>query len=533
MKKTSYIIVFILLIGIVTSMEYIFDDQDYDYRFNIYNVSNLTGDQVTSNNFIGVHSGNTSIWNRSGTNVILSNTGDNVGIGIIDPTNKLHVIGDANITESLFSNEFTILATADSEYKFFNTYLAGILDLQNQVSGKGMWLNLATADEDGTDIVYFVASALQKRGTFGAVNKQDMISGWDKLNDEFTIKTEIGGTGVLKNISLYTHDNRGMLTLRTDGNIGVGNDIHVTGTSYLHNGRFEGEVNITGAVGGVQADAQNVLIVSGGKGGDASDGGAGKGSNIVLTAGAGGDDTDVAIPGKGGDITLTAGDGGDEDFGGEDPSADGGDIILIAGQGGSAGDERGDGGDIRLIPGTIGVGGGTPSYGDIILNTSNSQTRVLGDLNVTGTNATFEQDITVKGKIHFAFGEIIDNLVDGIIQVTGILKVTGQIRAESYRNSSGDLEWIKPENILDVDKEDIETDLNTFVDIDGDVMTGTLQMGTNLINGSGNISSSQIILQMNTSLMVCNNNNAGSMYYDNGTNKFYGCNSTAWSILND
>jgi hypothetical protein len=48
------------------------------------------------------------------------------------------------------------------------------------------------------------------------------------------------------------------------------------------------------------------------------------------------------------------------------------------------------------------------------------------------------------------------------------------ITAENYLNGSGDLEWIRPENIFDVDKEDIETDINTFVDIGGDVMTNDL-----------------------------------------------------------
>ena len=44
----------------------------------------------------------------------------------------------------------------------------------------------------------------------------------------------------------------------------------------------------------------------------------------------------------------------------------------------------------------------------------------------------------------------------------------------NLRNSTGDIEWIRPANIYDVDDEDIESDLNTYVDIAGDTMTGTL-----------------------------------------------------------
>lgn len=55
------------------------------------------------------------------------------------------------------------------------------------------------------------------------------------------------------------------------------------------------------------------------------------------------------------------------------------------------------------------------------------------------------------------------------------------ITAEEYLNASGDKEWIRPEHIADVDKADIEGDLNTFVDIAGDNMTGNLSMDGNYI----------------------------------------------------
>ena len=46
-------------------------------------------------------SGNSTAWNRTGTNVILSSLTDNVGIGTTTPAEKLVVIGSVNISDSL------------------------------------------------------------------------------------------------------------------------------------------------------------------------------------------------------------------------------------------------------------------------------------------------------------------------------------------------------------------------------------------------------------------------------------------------
>jgi len=46
---------------------------------------------------------NSTAWNRTGTNVILANTGDNVGIGTTSPTEKLVVMGNLSINKSTAS----------------------------------------------------------------------------------------------------------------------------------------------------------------------------------------------------------------------------------------------------------------------------------------------------------------------------------------------------------------------------------------------------------------------------------------------
>ena len=67
---------------------------------------------ITADNFIGTHSGNSSIWSRAGTNTFLTNSGDNVGINTSTPQNTLNVVGDSNFTENAtFMQDVTILGT--------------------------------------------------------------------------------------------------------------------------------------------------------------------------------------------------------------------------------------------------------------------------------------------------------------------------------------------------------------------------------------------------------------------------------------
>ena len=80
------------------------------------------------------------------------------------------------------------------------------------------------------------------------------------------------------------------------------------------------------------------------------------------------------------------------------------------------------------------------SVGDVGIGTTNPQNplNVIGDGNFTG-------NLTIGEKITFAFGEIIDNLVDGWLTVTGNLKITTNLTvAESsfYNNGTCSI-WIR------------------------------------------------------------------------------------------
>ncbi len=84
------------------------------------------------------------------------------------------------------------------------------------------------------------------------------------------------------------------------------------------------------------------------------------------------------------------------------------------------------------------VGGSSGSWGTVLNNyleqehTStggHKNVTVEGDLNVSGNlevggNGNFTGNLTIGDKITFRLGEVIDNIVDGIIQITGGLNIT-------------------------------------------------------------------------------------------------------------
>ncbi len=96
--------------------------------FNITNVNvtrqsltitdNLTVlGNLTADNFIGTHIGNSSIWSRAGSNTFLTNSGDNVGIGTSNPQNPLNVVGDLNVTgDFIIGGNITYTAPTGSDF---------------------------------------------------------------------------------------------------------------------------------------------------------------------------------------------------------------------------------------------------------------------------------------------------------------------------------------------------------------------------------------------------------------------------------
>ena len=107
-----------------------------------------------------------------------------------------------------------------------------------------------------------------------------------------------------------------------------------------------------------------------------------------------------------------------------------------------------------------------------------------------GTNIQLGvNNITTTG---YGFFGWIGSLVSKVTKIWVTDVNATNITASNYMNATGSIEWIKPEHIYDVDAADIEGDLNTFVDIAGDNMTGNL-------NNTGNITTNYFFGYLNWS----------------------------------
>jgi len=144
---------------------------------------NVTGNgNVTASYFVGDGSqltginANGSIWNRSGTDVILANTGDSVGIGTDTPTAKLDVNGSINVTEggnvtaSYFKGDGSLLTGLSGDNASWNESYANTLYLQNY-SVNGTHVNITKLEVDG-NITLDENIVINNFDTYGAQGNQ-------------------------------------------------------------------------------------------------------------------------------------------------------------------------------------------------------------------------------------------------------------------------------------------------------------------------------------------------------------------------
>ena len=167
-----------------------------------------------------------------------------------------------------------------------------------------------------------------------------------------------------------------------DGNSRVENNLSVGGVTSVTGLDIDtGTVRIIGTgTNTPEEQAPAVLDVQGGQGGEG--------------------DTNVA--GKGADASIVGGPGGQSDT--EQPGAQngpGGDVNISGGPPGEGVDDPNVYGDVRFAQdgGIVLIRKQFPYNTNDVLQV-NGSTLLDGKLNVTGPNATFEQDVTIKGTLH-------------------------------------------------------------------------------------------------------------------------------------
>lgn len=147
-----------------------------------------------------------------------------------------------------------------------------------------------------------------------------------------------------------------------------------------------------------------------------------------------------------------------------------------------------------------------PSFNlETVQNPWTKQRDWVTSLNQTGFNITADH-FKGNGSLLVGISGLGANNCSGLNSCITLIYSNNQTWIWGIINIS---EWIRPEVIIDVDDEDIETDLNTYVDIAGDAMTGDL-IGQNANFTSVNISRS---LNVTQNLTMAN----GLKVFDNGT----------------
>ncbi len=209
-------------------------------------------ENITANYFIGDGSGLTGViasntaWNRSGTDVYLAVTGDNVGIGTTSPTEKLMVNGSLRIqntsgTLALYVNESTGNVGIGTSSPGAKLDVVGDLNVKGsaRVTGTGN-VNLHIRPDSGNPgYIYWAENAVAERGILGFQAGSSTLeyrpavasfaSGTTALAIQSGGNVGIGTTSptekLMVNGSLRIQNSSGTLALyvnESTGNVGIG-----------------------------------------------------------------------------------------------------------------------------------------------------------------------------------------------------------------------------------------------------------------------------------------------------------------------
>ncbi len=140
----------------------------------------------------------------------------NVGINVIDPDEKLEVVGNVKVGDELHLD----MSDLNQPYHFVPQGTGARMVLQSQNSASNFFWALMTKDGDGTDDISFEMFGM---GTPASItNRSRMSLRYENADSNYEITTEADGSGVLGSIELFTEGNANQLVVATNGNVGIG-----------------------------------------------------------------------------------------------------------------------------------------------------------------------------------------------------------------------------------------------------------------------------------------------------------------------
>ena len=368
---------------------------------------------------------NSSAWLRNGTNVHLKNSGDNVGIGTASPSAQLEIVNNQadNTLKQLVIKGLATQTANELEIQFEASKRAGVTGL---MAGTAGWLQVRSDSASGGGMLTMQGTTAGPFMIFGSVTDDDKFAKVGAFGNVFNFQANTRDlnfrSGTLSSIMVLEHDTgnvgigtaspgyklevNGSLQLSEDNNklfFGTAEDISHTydGTSYnitqevgstpfnfigFNNYTFDNRVGIgTGLPDSVFHIKANIA-------GNVGSHSAGQ----------------IIIQNPADDVTSN---------------------VVITGY-----ESDGSGNPDQQL---WYLGSSSSSNSNIILLNRRNALLQFGTNGIThmtmsgNGNVDFTKNITIGDKITFAFGEIIDNLVNGWLRITGNLNVTGNITSEN------------------------------------------------------------------------------------------------------
>jgi len=97
-----------------------------------------------------------------------------------------------------------------------------VIGFVNRVSGESANIGLGAIDGDGTDNVGIIIGGVADFDVFD--NTETMTMEWDSGESEYSIRTEATGTGIVRNLNIYTGEHINQLYIATNGDVGIDTD---------------------------------------------------------------------------------------------------------------------------------------------------------------------------------------------------------------------------------------------------------------------------------------------------------------------